>query len=79
MRQVASSKLENLLIDSEPRGLKLFRAIFSSTFVIFTYVNTNFKKNLERKNKVNKQVNKNRKSFASVKEREKKKIDVDAA
>lgn len=79
MRQVASSKLENLLIDSEPRGLKLFRAIFSSTFVIFTYVNTNFKKNLERKNKVNKQVNKNRKSFAFVKEREKKKIDVDAA
>lgn len=79
MRQVASSKLENLLIDSEPRGLKLFRAIFSSTCNFYIIRYTNFKKNLKRKNKVNKQVNKNRKSFASVKERERKKIDVDAA
>lgn len=51
--------------------------IYLCNFYIIRY--TNFKKNLERKNKVNKQVNKNRKSFASVKEREKKKIDVDAA
>lgn len=44
--------------------------IYLCNFYIIRY--TNFKKNLKRKNKVNKQVNKNRKSFASVKEREKK-------
>lgn len=54
VRQIASSKLENLLIDSEPRGLKLFLAIFSSISAIFTlrYVNYEFIK----EKKINKRV-----------------------
>lgn len=78
VRQIASSKLENLLIDSEPATwIKIIsRHYFSSISVIFTlhYINCEFIK----EKKINKRYA--RRSFACIKGKKKKKrkLDVDA-